>query len=403
MRGLLNGLRVIELASESAAFAGKLLAGAGADVIVVEPPTGHYSRAFEPFADDTPGPESSLWWRHYNTTKRSVTIDVQADPDIFRRLVATADVVLEAERPGLLSELGLDFDDFHADSPALVWVSVTPFGRNLPRSSEQSVDLTVQASGGPVWSCGYDDHTLPPVRGGGNQGYQTASIWAVVGALTAILHRDVTGRGQRVDVNMHAAANVTTELASYTWLIEGATVQRQTGRHATVQPTMDTVVVTADGRSVTTGVPPRTGKEFRQLLAWLDDLGLRDKFDDLVFLEMGAALERVDLSLVGTDPEMTEIYGSARAAIVFIASQLEAYEFFLQGQRYGVSCGVIYAPEEVLGDPQFVARGFPVKVEDDVLGRTYLAAGAPFVSDRTSFSVTRAPAVGEHNDLLDPL
>ena len=62
-----------------------------------------------------------------------------------------------------------------------------------------------------MWSCGYDDHSIPPVRGGGNQGYQTASLHAVIALLAAVLHRDVTGRGQFIDVSMHAAVNVTTE------------------------------------------------------------------------------------------------------------------------------------------------------------------------------------------------
>jgi crotonobetainyl-CoA:carnitine CoA-transferase CaiB-like acyl-CoA transferase len=403
MPGLLDGLRVVELASERAAFAGKLLAGLGVDVIVVEPPGGHHSRTFGPFAGDAPGPERSLWWRHYNTGKRGVTMNLGTEQERFGRLVATADYVLEAEPPGRLAALGLDFDDFHRRLPRLIWVSVTPFGSGMPRGGEQVVDLTVQASGGPVWSCGYDDHSLPPVRGGGNQGYQTASIWAVMGALVALLHRDAGGTGQRVDVSMHAAANVTTELGSYGWLVEQKAVQRQTGRHASSQLTMETVTVAADGRSVTTGLPARTGREFTQLLAWLDELGLRDQFDDLVFLEMGAELDRVDVSLVGIDPVTTEIYSSGRAAAVFIARHLDAYDFFLQGQSHGLTCGIIYAPEEVLADPHFVSRGFPVSVDDDVLGARYIAAGAPFVSDRTSFTVTRAPAVGEHNALLEAL
>ncbi len=403
MPGLLEGLRVVELASEFAAFAGKMFAGLGAEVVVVEPPGGHASRSFGPFAGDVPGPENSLWWRHYGTGKKSVTVDLDTDADALRRLVASADIVLEAEAPGRLSGLGLDFDAFHADLPALIWVSVTPFGHDLPRAGEQAVDLTVQAAGGPVWSCGYDDHTLPPVRCGGNQGYHTASIWALLGALTAVLHRDVRGLGQRVDVSMHAAANVTTELASYTWLVARETVQRQTGRHASVQPTSETVVVAADGRAVNTGVPPRTGPEFRRLLAWLEELGLLDQFRDRVFLEMGAERERIDLSVVGADPVVTEIYAAAREALVFIAGRLDAHEFFIQGQQHGIACGVVYAPEEVLDDPHFVSRGFPVRIDDGVLGRSYIAPGAPFVSNRTRYAVTRAPAVGEHDDLLRDL
>src|SRR5436190_4394889 len=91
----LTGIRVVELASDHAAFAGKLLGDLGADVIVVEPPGGHGSRAYEPFMDDEPGPERSLWWWYYNTSKRSVVLDLEQPEDAraFRDLVATADVV----------------------------------------------------------------------------------------------------------------------------------------------------------------------------------------------------------------------------------------------------------------------------------------------------------------------
>ena len=114
-------------------------------------------------------------------------LEQRSDAKAFRELVATADIVLEGERPGRLGDLGLDADDLRPSHPALVWVSVTPFGRDDPRRDEQFTDLTVLAGGGPVWSCGYDDHTLPPVRGGGNQGYHTGCVWAVIGALTAVL------------------------------------------------------------------------------------------------------------------------------------------------------------------------------------------------------------------------
>ena len=74
-------------------------------------------------------------------------------------------------------------------------MSVTPFGREGTRAHEPATDLTLLAGGGPVWSCGYDDHSLPPVRGGGNQGFHIGSTWAVMGALTAVLHATSPGAG----------------------------------------------------------------------------------------------------------------------------------------------------------------------------------------------------------------
>src|SRR4051812_39036659 len=101
---MLAGLRVVELASAHAAMAGKLLGDLGAEVVLVEPPGGHPSRWYGPFAGDEPGLESSLWWHHYNTSKLGVVID-RADERgrrQLRMLLESADVVLEGEEPGAL-------------------------------------------------------------------------------------------------------------------------------------------------------------------------------------------------------------------------------------------------------------------------------------------------------------
>ncbi len=380
MPGPLDGLRVVELASEQAAFAGKLLAGLGADVVLVEPPGGAPMRWFGPFVDDVVDPTRCLWWWHYEAGKTGVTVDLEdpAGAEEFRRLCAGADVVLEGEPPGRLERLGLDEPQLRAEHDALIWVSVTAFGRDNPRADEPFADLTVLAGGGPVWNCGYDDHSLPPVRGGGNQGYQTASLHAAVATLVAVLHRDETGAGQLVDVSMHAAANVTTEAGSYSWLVANETVQRQTCRHASVHPTQVTITHDREGRFVPTGIPPRSGKEFQILLEWLDALGWRDEFPESFFLELGVERGGVSFGQIASDPEVAAIFGAARDALVFIAQRLTAYEFFLQGQSRGLTLPVVYAPEEVMEDPHYHARGFPVEVWHDELRRAVAYAGAPF-------------------------
>ena len=97
--GPLEGMRVVELASEWTAFAGKLLAELGADVILVEPPEGASTRRYGPFVDDEPGVENSLWWWHYQTSKRGVTLDA-SDAAGLRQLLGWADIVLEGSDGG---------------------------------------------------------------------------------------------------------------------------------------------------------------------------------------------------------------------------------------------------------------------------------------------------------------
>ena len=397
----LAGIKVIELANERSAFAGKLLADMGADVVVVEPPGGCPTRRYEPFVDDVPDAERSLYWWHYNTSKRGIELDwrTAAGRDALLGLVGGADLLLEAERPGELAAHGLGDDVLTGALPRLIHVALTPFGPTGERKDELATDLTLIAGGGPAWSCGYDDHGLPPIRGGGLQGFAIACHYAVMSALTAILHRELGGTGQRIDVSMHAAANVTTEMASYHWLVQQGTVQRQTGRHATESVSMPSQMACADGRYVNTGVPPRTPREFGNLLGWLDELGIRQELPEAVFLEMGAQRANIDLSRIGVDDEVTAIFGAGRQALTFIASRVSAREFFLGAQRAGLPVGVIYAPEEAYEDEHFVARGFQVEVEHPELGRTVRYPGAPYAFEKSRWAISRrAPRLGEHTD-----
>jgi crotonobetainyl-CoA:carnitine CoA-transferase CaiB-like acyl-CoA transferase len=395
----LAGIRVIELAHERIAFAGKLLGDMGADVVVVEPPSGCPMRRWEPFVDDVPDPERSLSWWHYNTSKRGVVLDWRHPEgrEALRTLLARADILIEAEDPGILADNGLDDAALTATLQRLIHVSVTPFGPTGERRHERATDLTVLAGGGVAWNCGYDDHDLPPIRGGGGQGYAIGCHYAVLSALTALLHRELGGRGQRIDVSLHAAANVTTEAGSYSWLVHRGTVQRQTGRHATEMASMPSQVRCVDGRYVNTGLPPRAPHEFGRLLAWLRELGLEEELPEAVFLQMGAERGRIDLSKIGKDDEVTAIFAAGREALTFIASRITAQQFFLGAQRAGLPVGVIYAPEEAFEDPHFVARGMQVEVDQPQLGRTVRYPGPPYAFEKSRWAISRpAPLLGEH-------
>jgi crotonobetainyl-CoA:carnitine CoA-transferase CaiB-like acyl-CoA transferase len=397
----LAGLRVVELAREPIAFAGKLLGDMGADVILVEPPGGDPSRGFPPFLDDEPGDDRSLYWWHYHTSKRGVVIDLD-DPQgaaRFKALIASADVLIEAEPRARLRTLGLDYEDLVTQRGDLIHVSVTPFGRNDEKSDLPTTDLTVMAAAGPPWSCGYDDHSLPPIRGPG-QGYHTAAHFAVMSVLTAVLYRAISGEGQFIDVSMHAASNVTTEAASYEWLVARATVQRQTGRHAAVVPSGNTQQRCADGRYVNTGVPPRFPQEFARLDAWMKELGLHAELPEAVFLEMGANWEGpFDLSKIAEDDTIAAIFGAGRDALKLIASRIGAQDFFLGCQRAGLAVGVVNSPEEAFEDEHFKARGFHTPVHHADINRTIVYPGAPYHLTASPWQISRrAPKLGEHDD-----
>jgi len=404
--GALSGLRVVEVASEHGAFAGKILADLGAEVILVEPPGGHASRQFEPFLDDLPGPERSLWWWHYHTGKRSVTLNLHeaSDADQFRMLVASSDIILEAETPGKLETLGLDYLDLCPGHDDLIWVSITPFGREGSRAHEVATDLTILAGAGSAWSCGYDDHSLPPVRPGGNQGYHTACLWAVEAAMAALFASQTLGVGQHVDVSMHAASNVTTEAATYEWLVARATVERQTFRHAAVRATPPRLIRASDGGYVIVALP-RSTEEFRALQTWILQLGVDDQIDEFFFLELGVQRGGVDVAEVESDPMVAAIYQAGSDSLRYVAEHLPAQEFFVSAQQRGLAAGVLLAPEDVVVDPHFVDRGFPVLIHHEDLGRAFIYPGAPYHAPASPWRVRgRAPHLGEHSEaVLDAL
>jgi len=396
----LDGVKVVELASEHAALAGKMLGDLGADVVVVEPPGGHASRTYGPFADDVDDPERSLWWWYYNTSKRGVVLDLTSAQgrEQFQRLVAEADIVLEGETPGALDALDLGRVALRAEHERLIWVTVTPFGSNGTRALDPATDLTLLAGGGPAWSCGYDDHSLPPVRGGGNQAFHIGSTWAVMGALTAVLARDVTGRGQHVDVSMHAACNVTTEMGSYGYLAGHETVLRQTGRHAMPTISMPTQMRCADGRYVTTGFPPRSQRDFESLVEWIENLGYRDEFAETMLLDLAVERGGVSIAEMATDDLARDIFGAGREALNFIAERIPAHDFFIGGQTRGLACGVVASPDEAFETEHIKARSFQVEVAHEELGRSVRYPGAPFLMSASPWRITRrAPHVGEHD------
>src|SRR5215467_5147471 len=119
LSGPLGGLRILELADETGQFCGKLLGDLGADVVKIEPPGGEPNRHVGPFLDDVPHPERSLSFWYYNTSKRGITLNLETSDgrQLFRRLAATSDVILETFHPGFSASLGLDYQSLSEENP----------------------------------------------------------------------------------------------------------------------------------------------------------------------------------------------------------------------------------------------------------------------------------------------
>ena len=391
---VLEGVRVLEVCGEIGAWCGKMLGDMGADVIKVESPMGNPTRGYEPFYQNDPGPNHSLFFWHYNTSKRGITLDLTQDRgrEVFERLIARADVLVDGAPAGHLESLGLGYSDLRQTSPSIVMASITPFGQDGPYSDYAATDLTAMAFGGPVWSSGYDDHEIPPVRGGGNQAYHTVCHYAVIGIMTALIHRQFTGVDQFIDANMHASLNVSTEAGSYGWLVAGETVQRQTGRHASVVPTSQAQFLCKDGRYINAGSGARTEAQWQVMLEWFREEGLIDELGEYVRFPDRAAVRR-------GDPYAREQSRRVASALQQLADKNDAHYLFTRAQELGFQWGIINAPEDVLADAHFQARGFPTEVEHPDLGESFIYAGAPYKLPESPWSIQRrAPLLGEHNE-----
>lgn len=396
MAAALDDIRILELGGEPGVWCGKLLADMGATVIKVEPPSGDETRGYPPFYDDQPDKDRSLYFWHYNTNKRSLTLDIATEQGrgLFLRLAADADVIIDSFGPGYLKNLDLGYEKIKEVAPEIVMAAITPFGQDAPYRDYAVTDLTALAFGGPVWSCGYDDHSISPVRGGGNQAYHTASHFAAAGILTALVYRQFTGEGQFMDVNMHAAQNVTTEGAAYNWLLAGQTVQRQTGRHASVNPTPNVQILCRDGRYVNIGFPARTEEQWFHLLAWLDEEGLVGDLSAYINPPSRAALGRGDADAIKQMREVME-------AVKKLCQTADARDLFRRAQEMGFQWGVVYSPEETLEDPHFRERGMQVDVEHPELGKSFTYPGAPYDFEVTPWKIRRRPPLlGEDNEAI---
>lgn len=240
----LHGVRVIDLTRHmSGPYATVSLGDFGADIIKVEPKEGDASRSTGVRVQNKVSASFLMW----NRSKRSIALDLYTDEakDIIRRLAAEADVFIENFRPGVIAKMGLDYDTLAAINPRLIYVSLSAFGEG-PLGPFPGTDPVVQAMSGIMSVTG--EVGGGPVLVGIPIADFTAAMVTVQGVLLALLARERTGQGQKVEISMlHALlSSLTTRLASY-WAT-GREPVRNGGAHSVVMPYQ--AWQTADGYAV---------------------------------------------------------------------------------------------------------------------------------------------------------
>ena len=368
---MLEGIRVIELSTDvGGAFAGRLLAAYGADVVVVEPPAGHAIRSLPPRAGTSP--DESIVFAYLGAGKRSVTADLERDDGLttVRRLIAGADVVIESYAPGELASFGLDPEALTAGQRSLVLCSITPYGQDGPRSHWRATSLTGSAAGGQMSLCGDGDQ--PPLKPAGHQADYQAGLHAFSAIVMAIFGVRKTGVGDWLDISMQEVQTSTVEGAGPGAMNTGSEAGRTAGNAPFAQWGIHPC---KDGYIGVAAMP-------RQSFAVYDCIGHPELKDDPAFAS-GWSLEPNEVLSV-LIPEWT--------------STRTAREIFDYAAKFRAPFSMIPSPRELLEWPGLQAVGFWKEVEHPVLGKHPLPSAPIEFADGTRGLASRAPLLGEHND-----
>ena len=237
MAALLDGVRVLDLTNVLAGpFCCYQLAMLGADVIKVErPKTGDLARELGADPDLNAG-RMGVSFLAQNAGKRSITLDLKAEAGkaIFKRLVATADVVVENFRPGVMARLGLDPDSLREARPDLITCAISGYGKDSPLAADPAYDQIVQGLSGVMSVTG--DAETAPLRVGYPVADTTGGMTAAFAIAAALFRRATTGKGEDIDVSMLDSTLVSMGWAVSNWLIAGVAPAPMGNENATAAP-----------------------------------------------------------------------------------------------------------------------------------------------------------------------
>ena len=372
--GPLSDLRVIELGTLLAGpFCGQLLGDMGADVIKVEPPgQGDPLRVWG--REKTDG--KSLWWPVVARNKKSITLDLrQAEGQkVLHELVAKADFLLENFRPGTLEKWHCGYDELAKINPRLIMIRVSGYGQSGPYSKRAGFGAIGEAMGGLRYVVG--DPSTPPSRMGISIGDSLAATFACLGALSALHHREVTGRGQVVDSAIYEAVLGMME-SLITEYDKAGYIRERTGA---ILPNIapSNVYPTSDGSMV--------------LIA---------ANQDAVFQRLTQAMGRPELS---AQPEYAThgARGQRQKEIDGIIGEWTrtkaCADVLALMEEFAVPAGLIYRAPEMLDDPHFRARDAIVSVPHPDFGELKMQNVAPKLSRSPKRVRSPSPSLGQHND-----
>ena len=365
----LAGLRVVELARVLAGpTTGQTLADLGADVIKVESPEGDETRRWGPPFIDTEGEQSAAYFHSCNRGKRSIVADFATERgrEIVQRLAARSDVLIENFKVGGLAKFGLDYEPLSRLNPRLIYCSITGFGQTGPYAKRAGYDFLIQGMSGVMDITGEADG--PPEKAGIAIADLFTGLYGVIAIEAALIARDRTGRGQRLDLALFDSMSAMLANQAMNYLASGRSPKRMGNAHINLAPYQTLPV--ADGWLI---VAVGNDGQFTRLcgVLGLENLAVDPRFAT----NPGRVTNRVEM---GRELE-------AKTALWKRDELLAALEAVV------VPAGPINTIADLFADPQFKARGMRIEPQGTPGIRSpIMMSESPLVFER------RSPNLGEH-------
>ena len=369
--GPLNDLVVVEMGTLIAGpFCGQVLADFGAEVIKLEDPgTGDPMRQWGRSLPKGLSP----WWPVIGRGKQSVTLNLRSPEGqrIAADLIAKADILIENFRPGTMEKWGLGYEALSAANPGLIMARVSGFGQTGPYSHRAGYGLIGEAMGGLRAITGESDR--PPARAGVSIGDSLAATHAVMGVLMALHVRERTGRGQVIDAAIYESVLAMMENMVTEYDITGYIRERSGAVLPGIAPS--NVYPTSDGMALIGG---NGDTVFARLCECMGEPALKADPRYVSHAARGANQAELDARIAAWTKGFTEAELLAR---------LEAF---------GVPCGRVFRPPDMLEDPQYAAREAIVAVDHPVFGKIRMQNVFPKLSETPGAVSWPGPALGEH-------
>jgi alpha-methylacyl-CoA racemase len=376
--GVLDGIKMLELARvPPAEMPGMMLADMGADVLKIETP--------EPDRPSDPDWVRRTIHTFTNRNKRSMTLNMKSPEgqEIFRRLAATADVLVEGFRPGVMKRLGADYDTLAAANPRLVYCSLSGFGQDGPYKDYPAHDMNYLSLAGVLNLIGDAGSKKPVIPLNLVADYAGASLHGALGIVLALFARERTGRGQHVDV---AYLDTSVSLLAATpnmrfFFSDGLAPRRGEGFLGGSYPYY-AIYETRDGKLLTIGcTEPWLWENFCDAIGRPEFKRFARKPDQ--FVRAANAEEE-----------------AARREIEAIIKTGDRDEWYERLVRADVCVGKVYEIDEMVKDPQLNHRQMIVDVEHPTHGRVRQVGVAIKLSDTPGSIRSAAPLAGEHTEAV---